>query len=100
MPPARRVAGFSVLSNAAPKMVGLMPDQSNFCDASSSRSRRISSVNCGTTISSLPNSPPFTYGNASRFSGKYESRCPSGVSSTLNRSITAWRIWLARYPFR
>ena len=60
MPPARRVSGFKVLSNTAPKMVGDMPFQSKAIDAFSSKSWRICSVNWGTTMPSSANSPPFT----------------------------------------
>lgn len=53
----------NVDSNTAPKMVGLMTDQSKFSLASTNRGSRISSVNIGISMFSSLNSPPFTYGN-------------------------------------
>ena len=60
IPPERRVAGFNVLSNTAPKMVGLMADQSKSSLAFERRILFSSSVKGGISIFSSANRPPFT----------------------------------------
>jgi len=91
MPPARRVAGLSVLSNTAPKIVGDMLLQSKPIETFSNNNVSISLVSRGISIRSSANSPPFTYGNAANFSSMYGSRSLHGVSSTLNSLISRSR---------